>query len=100
MTLPESTHAHLWYYSPDHRQLCQVIEAQTLWGETTCRMWLPGHDSVVRIQASRLKPLESAGTNSPDDVAYVTAAARVSEVLTLRVEPPLAPVHPRGTSLA
>lgn len=22
-----------WYYSPDHGQLCQVIEAQTLWGE-------------------------------------------------------------------
>ena len=21
-----------WYYSPDYRQLCQVIEAQTLWG--------------------------------------------------------------------
>ncbi len=42
-----------WYYSPDHGQLCQVIEAQTLWGETTCRVWLPGRDSVVRIPASR-----------------------------------------------
>jgi len=21
-----------WYYSPDHGQLCQIIEAQTLWG--------------------------------------------------------------------
>lgn len=29
-----------WYNSPDHGQLCQVIEAQTLWGETTCRIWL------------------------------------------------------------
>ncbi len=37
-----------WYYSPDHRQHCQVIEAQTLWGETTCRVWLPGRDYVVR----------------------------------------------------
>ena len=26
-----------WYYSLDHEQLCQVIEAQTLWGDTTCR---------------------------------------------------------------
>jgi hypothetical protein len=40
--------ANSWYYSPDHGQLCQVIEAQTLWGETTCRVWLPGRDSVVR----------------------------------------------------
>ena len=55
MTSPESTHAHLWYYSPDHGQLYQVIEAQTLWGETTCRVWLPGRDTVVRIPASKLK---------------------------------------------
>jgi len=50
-----------WYYSPDHGELCQVIEAQTLWGETTCRVWLPGRDSVVRIPASRLKPWTRRG---------------------------------------
>lgn len=80
-----------WYYSPDHGQLCQVIEAQTLWGETTCRVWLPGRDSVVRIPASRLKPLESAGTGSPDDIAYITAAARVADALTQDVL--LAPIE-------
>jgi hypothetical protein len=37
-----------WAYSPEHGHLCQVIEAQTLWCETTCRVWLPGRDSVVR----------------------------------------------------
>jgi superfamily II DNA or RNA helicase len=71
-----------WYYSPDHRQFCQVIETQTLWGETTCRVWLPGRDSVVRIPASRLKPLESTDTGSPDNIAYIAAAARVAEALT------------------
>ena len=80
-----------WYYSPDHGQLCQVIEAQTLWGETTCRVWLPGRDSVVRIPASRLKPLESAGTGSPDDIAYIAAAARVADALTQDVM--LAPIE-------
>jgi hypothetical protein len=30
-----------WYYSPDHGQLCQVIEAQTPWGATICRVCLP-----------------------------------------------------------
>ncbi len=81
----------LWYYSPDHRQLCQVIEAQTLWGETTCRVWLPGRDSVVRIPASRLKSLESAGTGSPDNIAYIAAAARVADALTQDVL--LAPIE-------
>ena len=80
-----------WYYSPDHGQLCQVIEAQTLWGETTCRVWLPGRDSVVRIPASRLKSLESAGTGSPDDITYIVAAARVADALTQDVL--LAPIE-------
>lgn len=80
-----------WYYSPDHGELCQVIEAQTLWGETTCRVWLPGRDSVVRIAASRLKSLESAGTGSSDDIAYVAAAARVADALTQDVL--LAPIE-------
>jgi len=31
----------VWYYSLDHGQLCQVIKAQALWGETSCRVWLP-----------------------------------------------------------
>ena len=80
-----------WYYSPDHGQLCQVIETQTLWGETTCRVWLPGRDSVVRIPASSLKSLESAGTGSPDDIAYIAAAARVADALTQDVL--LAPIE-------
>ncbi|MDH7577644.1 MAG: helicase-related protein [Bacillota bacterium] len=74
-------HYNDWYYSPDHGQLCQVIETQTLWGETTCRVWLPGSDSVVRVPASRLKPLDSASIGSPDDIAYVATAARVVDAL-------------------
>ena len=83
--------ANSWYYSLDHGQICQVIETQTLWGETICRVWLPGRDSVVRIPASRLKPLESAGTGSPDDIAYIAAAARVADALTQDVL--LAPIE-------
>jgi len=71
-----------WFFSLDYGQLCQVIQAQTLWGETTCRVWLPGHDSVVRISASRLKPLEGADICLPDDIAYIAAAARVADALT------------------
>ena len=74
--------ANTWYYSQEHDELCQVIETQTLWGETTCRVWLPGRDSVVRIPASRLKSLESAGTGSSDAIAHVAAAARVADALT------------------
>lgn len=81
----------LWRFSPDHGQLCQVIETQTLWGESTCRVWLPGSDAVVRIPASRLRPPEFAGAGSPDDIAYVAAAARVANALTQDVL--LAPIE-------
>jgi superfamily II DNA or RNA helicase len=74
--------ANNWYYSIDYGQLCQVIEVQMLWGETTCQVWLPGRDSVARIPASRLRSLEGAGTDSPDYIAYVAAAARVADALT------------------
>ncbi len=71
-----------WHYSIDHNQLCQVIESQTFWGETTCRVWLPGRDTVVPIPSSRLKPLENAKSGSPDYIAYTAAAARVADAIT------------------
>jgi len=80
-----------WFFSPDHGQPCQVIETQTLWGETTCRVWLPGRDTIVRVPASRLQPLEYVGTGSPDHIAYVAAAARVADALTQDVL--LAPIE-------
>ena len=74
--------ANGWYFSPDHGQHCQVIESQTLWGETTCRVWLPGRDVVVRLRASQLASLERSGTATADGIVYVAAAARVADALT------------------
>ncbi len=71
-----------WAYSSDHNQLCQVIESQTLWGEMTCRVWLPGRDAVVRVPASRLAPVEDSGPTTADGIAYTVAAARVADALT------------------
>jgi len=71
-----------WAWSLEHRQSCQILEVQAVWGETTCRVWLPGRDSVVRVPAARLAPLEDAGTGTADGIAYVTAAARVADALT------------------
>jgi len=87
----EQTKARDWRWSEEHRSICRVIETDSLWGETTCRVWLPGRESVVRIPASRLKSLESATTGSPDDIAYVAAAARVASALNQDVL--LAPIE-------
>jgi superfamily II DNA or RNA helicase len=71
-----------WQFSSDHNQLCQVIDTRTLWGETTCRVWLPASDTVVCISATKLKPAETAGNRSPEHIAYVAAAGRVADALT------------------
>ncbi len=88
--------ANSWYYSPDHGQLCKVIETQSLWGDTTCRVWLPGSDSVVRIPAANLKPLEDTATGTPEQITYVAAAARVADALTQDVL--LAPIESSVTT--
>ena len=73
---------HSWCYSTVHNSACKVIEEQTLWGQTVCRVWLPNSDSVVRIPASGLIPLASRPSSlTTDHIAYVAAAAKVAEVL-------------------
>ena len=73
----------LWQYSTVHNSACKVIEEQTLWGQTVCRVWLPNQDAVVHIPHSTLRPL-SAGLQPQIEagrIAYVAAAAKVAEVL-------------------
>ncbi len=73
----------LWQYSTVHNSPCKVIEAQTLWGETVCRVWLPNQDAVVRIFRSALRPLsvDIEPEIQVGRIAYVAAAAKVAEVL-------------------
>jgi len=82
MELIENFENGSWYYSQDHGQICQVVESQTLWGDTTCRVWIPVSDSVVRVSASRLASLKDSGTGTADGIAYVASAARVADALT------------------
>ena len=71
-----------WQYSTVHNSACKVIEKQTLWGQTVCRVWLSNSDSVVRIPASGLIPIASRPSSlTTDHIAYVAAAAKVAEVL-------------------
>lgn len=72
-----------WQYSTVHNSACKIIEEQTLWGQTVCRVWLPNQDAVVRVPRSALRPL-SADLQPEIEagrIAYVAAAAKVAEVL-------------------
>jgi len=85
------SNTNLWLYSPDHGQPCRVVEAQALWGEMICRIWLPDQDAIVRVRADRLKPLKEAGAASNDGIIYTCAAARIADALTQDVL--LAPIE-------
>jgi len=37
-----------WQYSTIHNCAYKVIDEQTLWGQTVCRVWLPDQDAVMR----------------------------------------------------
>ena len=39
-----------WQYSTVHNSACKVIEEQTLWGQTVCRVWLPNQDEKTRTE--------------------------------------------------
>jgi len=71
-----------WKYSTIHKGACKVVDEQTLWGQTVCRVWLPNKDAVVRVSASDLTelaihPMPLIGHH----IAYITAAAKVAEIL-------------------
>ena len=72
-----------WQYSTVHNSACKVIEEQTLWGQTVCRVWLPNQNAVVRVPRSSLQPLNTdlQPEIEAGRIAYVAAAAKVAEVL-------------------
>ncbi len=80
-----------WVYDSEHRALGRVIETQTLWGETVCRVWLPGKNTIVRLPAAYLRPVHEASIGTVDGIAYLAAAARVADALTQDVL--LAPIE-------
>jgi len=67
-----------WYYSPEHGQLCRVIETQTLWGKSVCCAWLPAKDTVVQLPATRLRPVHGASASTADGIASLVTARKIT----------------------
>ena len=66
-----------------HNAPCKIIEEQTLWGQTICRIWLPDTDTVARVPQKSLKALsvDRQPEIDVDRIVYVAAAAKVAEAL-------------------
>ena len=70
--------AGLWVWSSAHHQAAKVIESSSLWGDGYSRLWLSQSDSVVRIANEHISPLGKTISSSPDQIAYIAAAARIA----------------------
>ncbi len=73
----------IWQYSTVHNSACKVIEEQTLFGQEVCRVWLPNQNAVVQVLRSTLRPpnTDFQPKIEAHRIAYVSAAAKVAEVL-------------------
>ena len=70
-----------WVWSQEHGQAGRVIEGQSLWGQDLYLVWMPQQEKVIRATAEGLRPLDEAGFLTGDHLAYIAAAARISEAL-------------------
>ena len=59
---------------------CRVVDSQTLWGENTYRVWLPGKDAVVRARAQELGSLADVQPTA-DQILHTAAAAKLCDAL-------------------
>lgn len=72
-----------WLWHSDRQELCQIVDVQPLWGQTSYRVWLPNSDAVIRVPANRLAHLAAHHVCAlPHHLTYVAAAARVADALT------------------
>ena len=71
-----------WAYSEQDRQVGQVVDIETVWGSSSCHVWLPAEARVARLSSSRLQPLSAAATGTAEGIRYVAAGARVADAMT------------------
>ncbi len=88
----EADNVGSWFFSVQHQEWCQVIETETLWGQTVYRVWLQAQQRVVGLDPARLKPPGSV-TLSANALTYTVVAARVADSFTRDL--PVAPIGAR-----
>lgn len=72
-----------WQYSTIHNSVCKVLEEQSLWGKTVCRIWLLSNDTIVKVPRDSLEPV-STDLNPETEkarISYIAAAAKVADAL-------------------
>ena len=69
-----------WFFDQHRRLRCRVLEQVSNWGHSVVRVWFPETATVLLVDSSHLKPIGELRA-SPEEIAYVTAAARVADAI-------------------
>jgi superfamily II DNA or RNA helicase len=69
-----------WFYDEGRRLRCRVLERVDTWDQTVVRVWYPEAQTILLVAPEQLKPVEDLRT-SPQEIAYITAAAKVVDAL-------------------
>jgi len=69
-----------WYFDEGRRLRCRMLEHVDTWGQTAVRVWYPEAQTILLVAPDQLKPVADLRT-SPQEIAYITAAAKVADAL-------------------
>lgn len=86
-----------WVWLKYLSQTGRVVDASSLWGAVSYRVWLVQSDRVIKVDADQVSPYTAASTVTPEFIAYLTAAARIAA--SQQEEVLLAPIGSNVTPL-
>jgi superfamily II DNA or RNA helicase len=69
-----------WFYDEGRRLRCRVLEHVDTWGQKAVRVWYPEAQAILLVAPEQLRPVGDLRT-SPQEIAYITAAAKVADAL-------------------
>src|ERR1035437_6724741 len=69
-----------WLYDEGRSLRSRELEHVETWGQTAVRVWYPEAQTILLVAPEQLKPVEDLRT-SPQEIAYITAAAKVADAL-------------------
>ena len=70
-----------WLHSRGHGEMVRVLECQTLWGHTTCQVWVPSKERVEWVGADSLHAAAEARENTLDRIVHAACAVKVGDAL-------------------
>lgn len=71
-----------WVWNNETEQAGQVLDQQTLWGQTVVRVWFPDQATVRSVPVAQLQPVAAASPLTAEAIQYRAAAGRVAHALS------------------